>query len=254
MPIVAVLHFAVAIFFAIHAVRSGKDRYWLTVLFVFPLLGSIVYFFAEYSAELRHTHGGRRAMRLMQGVINPDRELRFAREEFDRTPTAFNEAQLARALLAKGDVDSAIQHYRNCTSGPYAKDQSFLKGLAIAQLEAGQHAPAVTTLQALFDAHPDQRKGDMALMHAEALAGSGHPDADAAFDAIIQSDGSTEARCKHAHFLWRKGRTEAARRAFEEVLADARRGHRHSREMNREWIQSAKQALKQIDQPQNGQG
>ena len=245
MPI-AVLHFAVAIFFAVHAVRNGKDRYWLMVLFAFPLLGSVVYFFAEYSRELQYTRGGRRAIRLMQGVINPDRELRFAREEFDRTPTAFNEAQLARALLAKGDVEQAIHHYRQCTSGPYARDASFLKGLAIAQLEAGQFAPAVSTLDILIEAHPDQHKGDIALMYAEALAGAGRAEADGAFERVIETDGSIEARCKYAQFLLGKGRTEAARRHFEQTLADARRGYSHSRDMNREWINQAKAALKQM--------
>lgn len=246
MPI-AVLHFAVAIFFAVHAVRSGKDRYWLMVLFAFPLLGSVVYFFAEYSRELKHTRGGRRAIRLMQGVINPDRELRFAREEFDRTPTAFNEAQLARALLAKGDVDQAIVHYRQCISGPYANDLSFLKGLAIAQLEAGQHTPAASTLETLMAAHPEERKGDIALMYAEALAGTGRAEADEVFEQVIETDGSIEARCKYAQFLLGKGRSEAARRHFELVLADARRGHSHSRDMNREWIGLAKNALKQMN-------
>ncbi len=245
MPIAVVLHFAVAIFFAVHAVRSGKDRYWLMVLFAFPLLGSIVYFFAEYSRELKHTRGGRRAMRLMQGVLNPDRELRFAREEFDRTPTAFNEAQLARALLAKGEVEQAIAHYRHCVSGPYARDASFLKGLAIALLEAGQHAAAVNTLETLLQAHPDQRKGDLALMHAEALAGAGRPEADAAFAQVIATDSSIEARCKYAQFLAAKGQADGARREFEQVLADARRSPAHARDMNREWIAHAKAALQQ---------
>ncbi|MEY4560927.1 MAG: hypothetical protein RLZZ618_204 [Pseudomonadota bacterium] len=246
MPIAALLHFAVAIFFAVHAVRNGKDRYWLMVLFAFPLLGSAVYFFAEYSRELQHTRGGRRALRLMQGVINPDRELRYAREEFDRTPTAFNEAQLARALLAKGDVDQAIVHYKQCVSGPYAQDLSFLKGLAIAQLEAQQFAPAVTTLDALVAAHPDQHKGDVSLMRAEALAGAGRPEADDAFEHVIRTDGSIEAQCKYAQFLLGKGRTEAARKHFEQVLTDARRGHGHSRDLNREWIGLARDALKNL--------
>lgn len=245
MPIVAVLHFAVAIFFAVHAVKTGRDRYWLMILFAFPLLGSIVYFFAEYSRDLGHTRGGRRALRMMQGVLNPDRELKMARAEFDRTPTAFNEAQLARALLAKGDIAQAITHYKHCTSGPYAKDASFLKGLAIAQLEDGQHAEAISTLDTLFEAHSDQRAGDLALMHAEALAGAKRPEAAAAFEAVMRSDASIEARCKYALFLQGEGRHDAARGQFEEVLKDARRGHRHSRDMNREWIAAAEQALKE---------
>jgi hypothetical protein len=243
------LNFAFAIFFAIHAVRTGRDRYWLFVLFAFPALGSVVYFFAVYSHDLGNSVGGRRAMRLMQGIIDPDRELRVARQEFDRTPSAFNEAQLARALLAKGDAEAAIVHYQNCTTGVYAKDASFLKGLAIAQLEARQFVPAASTLQTLFDTHPDLRKGDAALMHAEALAGAQRPEAEAAFEEVIRNDRTIEARCKYGHFLLGRGRTEAARRVFEEVMADARRVHRHSRDLNREWYGSARDALKQLPAP-----
>ena len=41
------LHVIIALFFAVHAVRSGQNNYWLFILFAFPLLGSVVYFFAN---------------------------------------------------------------------------------------------------------------------------------------------------------------------------------------------------------------
>ena len=47
MPILGFLHIAVAIFFAVHAVRSGRNMYWIMILILFPFLGSVVYFFAE---------------------------------------------------------------------------------------------------------------------------------------------------------------------------------------------------------------
>lgn len=246
MPAIALLHILVAVFFAVHAVKTGRDRYWLMVLFAFPLLGSLVYFFAEYSRDLAGSRGGRRALRLMQGIIDPERALRAARDEFDRTPTAYNEAQLARALLAHGDTEGAMRHYRHCIAGPYAKDASFLKGLAIAELEAGQHAAAIATLEWLFAAHPDQRAGDLLLMHAEALGGAGRMEAEAAFDEAARSVGTVEALCKRAQFLLARGRRDEARAGFEAVLAEARRGHRHSREMNRRWIDEATQALETL--------
>lgn len=244
MPIVAgFLHFAIAIFFAVHAVRNGRQNYWLFVLFAFPLLGSIVYFIAEYLPTLRHTHGGRKAVRLMQGIVDPNRELRQATIEFDRTPTAFNEARLARAHLARGDVERSIELYRHCTTGPYASDPSFLKGLAVALFEGGQQAESAQTLERLFSAQPDQQRGDLALLYAEALSATGRPEADEVFDRVIAADGSIEARFKHGEHLLKRGRQAQARASFEHVLADARRGSRHSRDMNSEWIRDARKAL-----------
>jgi len=138
MPFLALVHLAIAAFFAVHAVRNHRPMYWLMILFAFPALGSLVYFFAEYMPNMHHTRTGRKAARVMQGLVDPNRELREAAEAFDRTPTAYNRSQLARALLAKGQVEEAISHYREAATGAYANDVAFLKGLAIAQLEAGQ--------------------------------------------------------------------------------------------------------------------
>ena len=49
MPLLLGLSFLIAIYFAIHAVRTGQDRYWLFIMFSFPFLGSAVYFFAFFS-------------------------------------------------------------------------------------------------------------------------------------------------------------------------------------------------------------
>jgi hypothetical protein len=246
MPVLAAVHLAIALFFAVHAVRTGRDKYWLFVLFAFPALGSAVYFFAEYLGDLRDSRGGRHALRALQGVVNPQRELREALHEFDRTPTAYNEARLARAWLAQGDAARAVDIYRRVVSGPYACDPGFLKGLAIAQIEAGRGTDALATLETLFAAHPKLRTGDLALMYAETLAATDRPQAAQAFESVIAADGSLEARYKYAQFLLSHGQSVAARRAFEQVVADAGRGTRHSRELNRQWIDGARTALQQL--------
>jgi hypothetical protein len=247
MPFVGLVHLAIAAFFGVHAIRSGQPIYWLFVLFAFPLFGSIVYAFAIYLPQLRYTRGGMRAARTVQAFVDPNRELREANAEFDRTPTAYNRARLGAALLAKGEVEDAISHYRAAASGPYANDASFLEGLAKAELAAGRPADAAATLERLFAAHPGQQRGALAIAHAEALAGAGSDQARAAFDAVVASDASTEARYKYGAFLLGRGDEAGARRAFETVLRDAERGHYHSRELNREWIAQSKAELKRMD-------
>ena len=246
MPFVGLVHLAIAAFFGVHAIRSGQPMYWLFILFAFPLLGSIVYFFALYLPAMRYTRGGAKAARAVNALLDPNRELREASTEFDRTPTAYNRSRLAAALLAKGQVDQAIEHFREAASGAYANDPSFLEGLAGAQLEGGRFADAAATLQRLFDTHPDQRRGALALMHAQAVAGAGRADARAVFEAVIAADNSTEAHCKYGQFLLAQGDSAGARRAFEAVLEHERHGHHHSRELNRDWIVEAKDALKQL--------
>lgn len=246
MPFVAVVHFAIAAFFAVHAVRTGRPMTWLFVLFAFPMLGSIVYLFAVYLPAFGNTRSGMKAARAVQTLIDPKRELREALAEFDRTPTAYNRARLAAALLVQGRGDEAIAHYEQAASGPYASDFAFLKGLANAQVGQGRHADAVATLTRLFGAHPHERAGALALLHAQALAGAGDPGARAAFEAVVAADDSTEAKCKYGLFLIAQGELGAARDALEAVLRDAQRGHMHSRELNRDWIAEARTALAKI--------
>ena len=247
MPLIALVHLALAAFFGIHAVRTGRPSWWLFVLLSFPMLGSIIYFFAEYLPSMRNTRGGMKAVRAINSIVDPNRELREATQEFDRTPTAYNRARLAQALLVKGQVAEAIDHYRQAASGPYATDAAFLQGLGTALLEGGRYAEAVAAFERLFEAHPAQRNSPAALRHAEALAGAGRPEARQAFDAVVASNASIEAHSKYGQFLLRQGDKAGARLALERCLQDAQRGHHHSRELNREWIDQATLALKTLD-------
>jgi len=57
------LYVIIAVFFAVHAVRSQQNMYWLLILFLFPGLGSAVYFFVIYLPSLRQSRGARTATR-----------------------------------------------------------------------------------------------------------------------------------------------------------------------------------------------
>ena len=101
------VHVLIALFFAIHAVRSGQQMYWLIILFSFPLLGSIVYFVVIFLPDSRLERGARRAVAAAGKVLDPTRELRDARAAYEFTPTAQNEMRLASALLEGGLAEEA---------------------------------------------------------------------------------------------------------------------------------------------------
>ena len=83
MPyILGSLHILVGLFFAVHAMRNGRPMYWLIILFSFPLLGSIVYFFAEYMPASQLERGVRKVSTKAIQLLDPSRELREARDAF----------------------------------------------------------------------------------------------------------------------------------------------------------------------------
>src|SRR5271169_3342802 len=93
------IHVLIALFFAVHVVRTGREMYWLLILFAFPLLGSIVYFFAIYLPDTRLHHGLHRATAAAVNTLDPGKELREAERAFDLIPTAKNQMRFANALL-----------------------------------------------------------------------------------------------------------------------------------------------------------
>jgi hypothetical protein len=248
MGLLSILDIAIAVFFAVHAVRTGRNMFWLLVLLMFPFLGSLIYFFAEFLPELRHSRTGRRSARAVKAIVDPDRALREAELAFERTPTADNRSRLAEALLARGDFDAAIEHYAACASGPYAKDAKFRRGLARAQIAGGRHADAARTLQALFADDPQQAAGEPSLWLAQALADAGdEAGALGAFERARDAHNTTETRCAYGLFLVRLGRDEQARPLLESVVHDAHTGTSYSRSLNRDAIEQARAALKTLE-------
>jgi hypothetical protein len=235
-------HMAMAAFFGVHAVRTGRPSWWLFILISAPLLGSIVYFFSEFLPEQRHSRGARRAVRAVEAILDPERALREAQLEYERTPSVANRAQLAKALQAKGRHAEALQHLQACCEGPYATDRAMLTALAQTALDAGQAKTARSALDRLFAAHADARTPDAALLHARALADSGDPGARDAFDAAVRQLDTMEAHCRYGDLLSSRGDATAARVQYDAVLAAARVAPSHARELNQNWIDRAQAA------------
>lgn len=253
MPLFAILDLLVVVYFGVHVIRTGRNLTWLFLLVMAPFLGSLIYFFAEYLPEMRHSRVARRAVGAVSKLVDPRRELREAEMAFERTPTVDHRWRLAEALRAAGRIDEALAQYEACVAGPYARDIKLRRGLARGQMAAGRHAEAARTLESLFADAPEEAKGEASLWLAQCLAQAEPLDearATAAFDRACQLHASTETHCAYGLYLARIGRTPAARAMLERVLHDARVGTRHSREMNREAIDQARAAMKALE----GQG
>ncbi|KAH0437394.1 tetratricopeptide repeat protein [Paraburkholderia fungorum] len=248
MPYLGIgFHVIVAIYFAVHAVRTRQNIYWLLILFAFPLLGSVVYFFAIYLPSLRQSRGARSAARTITRLVDPDRAVREARTDFDRTPTVEHRMRLAAALLAAGNAGGALEHYQAAASGPFANDPALLLGLARAQFATDSYAAAEAALFRLFAASPQARQQpEPALLHARALAALDAPDTRAAFEQALACASDAAPRCLYAEWLADQKHEADRRRAsslYAEIVHDAIHWPRHAREHNREWLRRALAAL-----------
>jgi len=237
------LYVIIALFFAVHAVRTQQNMYWLLILFLFPGLGSAVYFFVIYLPSLRQSRGARTATRAISQLVDPNRAVREARTDFDRAPTVAHRMRLGAALLDAGNAAEALEHYQAAVSGPFSTDPALLQGLARAQFASGNASATQATLEKLFAANPLARQqSEPALLYARALATIGAPGARAAFEMALTSASDAAPRCLYADWLAARpdeADRQRARELYAEIVHDARHWPRHAREHNSEWLQRA---------------
>ena len=227
------VHVLIALFFAVHAMRSGQQMYWLFVLFSFPLLGSIVYFLVIYLPNSRLEHGARRAVAVAARTLDPTRELRAARDAFEYTPTAQNQMRLAGALLESGQALEAARNYDACLKGPFASDLEIRLGAARAYFSCERYAETITHLEFIRRSNADFRPEQVSLLLAQALGGAGRAsEARAEFESAVARFGSFESRAEYAIWAAAAGDTPTAARLHVELDDASRRWNRHTRELN----------------------
>jgi hypothetical protein len=241
------LHVIVAILFAVHAVRTNQERWWLIVLFIFPLLGSFIYGLAVFLPEMSRSRGGRRVVRGLRNSLDPGRELREAQAEFEHSATIANRMRVADAMQDAGHHGDAIAAYREALRGVHSDDPDIQVKLARALLDNGDAAASRDLLESLIAQRPDFKSPDGHLIYARALAAGGDRDkARAEFDALVGYYAGIEARARYVEILEGWGEHAAARKLVDESLQHIRHMPAGSRRLNEDWIRQLKHASSRL--------
>lgn len=238
MPVIGfgVLHFALALFFAIHAMRNQRQMYWLIILFTFPILGSLVYFFAIFLPGSKVERGVKKmasaTAKSIVATLDPTRELREAKEIFDYTPTAQNQMRLAAAQYGMAHFSDAVKNYEACLNGPFSSDVEMRFGAALAYIGNGQHPQAITHLEAIRKENPSFKPEEIALTLARTFTASGRQaDAKAELTAANAKFGNVEVRAEYAIALVAVGEVRQATEIREEIGRDMKRWSSHTSEL-----------------------
>src|SRR4051812_8712595 len=149
MPIIG-LSILIQIACAVHCVRNNRNSMWLMVIIFLSLPGC----FAYAIFEILPAYAGRREVRALKSAaarkLDPEREIRLARESVETADTASNHSSLGDALAAMGNWKEAAVHYRQALQrSAGGNDRAAKVKLARAELESGDDAAARTLLEAL---------------------------------------------------------------------------------------------------------
>lgn len=237
------LHILLAIFCAVHAVRSRQQLYWLFILFAFPLLGSIVYLFAIYLPNSRLERGAMKAVSAAARAMDPGKEVRLARADFQDTPTAQNQMRLAAALLETGEAQEAATLYESALKGPFASDPDLRYGAARAFVECQRYPEALGHLRELQGSRAEYRPDGVSLLTARALAGTGQSaEARQEFERSIERFGTFEAHAEYAIWALATGDAATAARLQTEIDKITNRWNAMNRSLNEPVLRRLKAA------------
>ena len=242
--ILASFHIIIALFFAVHALRNNRQLYWLIILFSFPMLGSLVYFFVEYLAASRVERGAKKATNIAIQLFDPSRELREARAAFDLTPTVQNRIRLAAALDNAGEFNEAVEQFEACLNGPFANDPEVCFGAAKAKLHVNQNTPALQLLQDLRLRQKEFRPEQMSILMAQALAANQQNDAaKTEFENAVNNFGSAEARGQYALWAAKNGDLKTAKDLRETLEKDWQHWNKHTRSLYKNLFDAVDSAI-----------
>jgi hypothetical protein len=245
MPFVGLgLHIFIALFFAIHAIKTGRSTYWLFVLFSFPLLGSIVYFFVEYLPASKMERGVKQVSNKAIQLLDPSRELREAKQAYELTPTIQNRMRLAAALDNAGEYEEAANQFDACLNGPFADDPEVCFGAAKAKLHIKQAQQAIQLLQKLRVRNAEFRPEQLSLLLAQCYVENNENDeARKEFIHAYQTFGSAEASAQYGIWAANHADIMTAEHIKAELDKDWKRWNKHSRSLHRDLFNQLNDAI-----------
>ena len=219
---------AIQIYCIVDVIRRGRNTFWILPLLIAPGVSAIVYFIVEIMPGLQHNRHVRTARQQIVEKIDPERELRAARQALDLAETMANHMRLADALTELGRHKEALIHYQRGAGA--IPDFRTGEKLARSLFMNDKPREALSVLDKLPKVNGQSDRDRASLLRARVLEEMGqHNEALTLYGEICERVAGDEARCRYAALLLKAGRTSEARRVLEDVEHRMKFLDRHTR-------------------------
>lgn len=213
-----ILLYAPSFLCGMHVLRTGREMFWLWLMIIAPILAPAFYVFAVLLPEMLGGRTARRVGAAARQAIDPERELREAKQALGDTPSVGNRMRIAKAAAALGRWEEAEQNWRVCVQGQFADDPAVLYGHAIALVELGRHAESLAQLEKLRALGKEGETAAVALAFARAYEGLGRlEDADGPYRFAADRVPGLEAGARYVAYLVKAGRRGDAEVGLQEI-------------------------------------
>jgi hypothetical protein len=244
MPILGGIVLLIQLCFAYHALKTGRQYWWLFVIMGFPVMGCLLYYFIEVFPSSRESRSAEKAVRAISRALDPDKNLRARVADLEACGSVENRILLARECIEHRMYEEAAALYKSCLAGVHDTDPDIRYGLAMALLLNGTHGEALSVAQKLRVSHPTYRVADVGLAIARALEGANRFDeALTEFGVLADTYPGEEGRWRYAALLNRMGRTQDAQEVCRRMMRNAERLPAHYRDAQRDWLDLARQNM-----------
>ncbi len=239
--------FLIQVACVVHLFRNHRNTLWLWAILLLPIAGSAAYVVVEVLLPMF----GRREVRAARSAavrrLDPERELRAAREAVDVADTASSRTALADALADAGNWGEAVRHYREAVAKTPGKDRTARFKLARACLEAGNTAEARRLLEELPESASPSENDRAALLLARSFEALGETDrAIALYGELGERMPGAEAQCRQAALLIAGDRGGDAVPLLEEAERRSRRLDKMERRKEAEMYDWAARTLGEL--------
>jgi len=243
MPLIA-LSILVQLLCAVHCVRNGRNSLWLMVIIFLSIPGCLAYAFFEIFPQ----YAGRREVRAVKSAavrkLDPERDLRAARDALDLADTAANRIRLADVLAEAGKGGEAIPYYEAALAKAPNGDRAAQLKLARVLLDTGSPERARELLGALPVSGSASENDRVKLLLAQATEECGEDEqALALYEEVAERLPGAEAQCRRAALLLKSGRRGEALQVLTEVEGRAKRLDRFERMQNSDMYDWAARTL-----------
>lgn len=211
MPVL-ILSVLIQLSLVVHIVRSGRDKGWIFIVLIFPIVGSLAYLILEVLPEHSVRDRGTRRADPFAAAPRPGGDS-VAEQNVERC------RQQGEESLSKGRFAEASHHFLCGLRGDSADDPQLLLGLANAQLGCHEFLLSIETLDRLRKRNPGIQSTAAHLLYARAREGAGQlAAARSEYVALCGYCAEPEPHCRLGLLLKARGESAAARAQFARVL------------------------------------
>jgi hypothetical protein len=148
--------YALQLICVVHALKNGKNTYWIWIIVFVPYIGGLAYLIVEILPTYTNANRIDLARNTLIDFIKPNQRFEIVKQKAEFSASYKNMIGYADVLLERKEYIEALKIYENENAGVFKDDQELLYRIALANYYCGNYQVALSIIQKLFS--EDEKK------------------------------------------------------------------------------------------------